>query len=73
MPDCLSALHTGLRRRRGAPRTIALACFVLVVCIAGITLAEYMFEWNAGLDELLIRVPMANDVSAPGRMSWVTA
>jgi diguanylate cyclase (GGDEF)-like protein len=51
----------------------ALACAMAVTLIALVTWSEYRFQWDAGLDQLLFRVPMASDLATPGRMSEATA
>jgi HPt (histidine-containing phosphotransfer) domain-containing protein len=48
----------------------------LAACVAGvgaITLLEYAFVWNAGIDELLIRDPGGPFTAYPGRMSPYSA
>lgn len=42
------------------------------IVIAGLTLSEYLFDWNAGVDQLLLPVP-TTDAAPPGRMSAATA
>ncbi|MCC6614150.1 MAG: PAS domain S-box protein [Anaerolineae bacterium] len=47
----------------------------LVVLIAGLTLAEYVLDWNLGIDELVVRdaATLAAGGADPGRMSLMTA
>jgi PAS domain S-box-containing protein len=45
----------------------------LVLIIGLLTLSEYLFQWNAGIDQLLVK-DMATPANAhPGRMSEITA
>ena len=50
-------------------------CAVVVIVIAVLTLAEYAFGWNAGIDEWLIRDNATRLIGGnfPGRMSVITA
>jgi two-component system, cell cycle sensor histidine kinase and response regulator CckA len=56
---------------RRNPRGLRLGLSGVVVAVAALTLVEYAFHWNAGLDELLFADP--ESAVAPGRMSPVTA
>jgi PAS domain S-box-containing protein len=62
------ALPTDERR---SARRLRLALPRAVVAIAAITLFEYAFDWNAGIDQLLF--PDPESAVAPGRMSPATA
>jgi PAS domain S-box-containing protein len=58
------------------PRTrpIARACAFIVVLIGALTLIEYQFGWDVGIDQLLFREPSGtSDDSYPGRMSPASA
>ncbi|BAZ23110.1 two-component hybrid sensor and regulator [Kalymmatonema gypsitolerans NIES-4073] len=49
-------------------------CATSVLVIAALTLSQYLFGWNLGIDELLLRdSPNAFMTSHPGRMGWNTA
>lgn len=43
---------------------LRIACCLIVVTIASVTLIEYIFNWNAGIDQLLFKT-----VETPGRPS----
>lgn len=61
--------QASLRRRR-----IAVACAALVALIGSLTLAEYLFGWNLGIDQLLFQESSdAAGTSHPGRMAPTTA
>ena len=60
--------NTAARRRR-----LAGACVVLVMALALLTLSQYLFQWNLGIDELFFREePDAIATSSPGRMAPAT-
>ena len=51
-------------------RRIARVCAALVLLIGALTLAEYLFGWNPGLDQLLFQeAPGVVATGAPGRMA----
>jgi diguanylate cyclase (GGDEF)-like protein len=52
------------------PWAITLASLTLI--ISGVTLGQYIFSFNAGIDEFLLEVPQT-DNAPPGRMSAITA
>jgi PAS domain S-box-containing protein len=53
---------------------IARMCAITVLVIAALTLGEYLFSWNLGIDELLVHdSPNALMTSHPGRMGLTTA
>lgn len=57
-----------------APRRAGLACALAVTIIALLTLAEYLFGWKLGIDELAVRDFGTDPATAPpGRMSMATA
>jgi signal transduction histidine kinase len=63
-----------LNRRPNLPRWSRLAsqaCALLVAALGLVTLGEYLFDWNAGIDQLLIRD--LNGAEQPGRIAYVTA
>lgn len=45
----------------------------LVTVLASLTLAEYLFGWNPGIDQFFIEDTVTSSASFPGRMSAVTA
>jgi PAS domain S-box-containing protein len=49
------------------------ACAFAIMSIAFLTICEYIFGWNLGIDELLFRDPAALATSQPGRMGINTA
>ncbi|MCC5614156.1 PAS domain S-box protein [Nostoc sp. CHAB 5836] len=53
---------------------ISRVCAIAVTTIAALTLYEYLFGWNFGIDELLFRdLPTSLATSHPGRMGVNTA
>jgi len=53
---------------------ISRVCAIAVTTIAALTLCEYLFGWNLGIDELLFRdLPTSIATSHPGRMGANTA
>jgi PAS domain S-box-containing protein len=52
---------------------IANGCAIAVIIIASLTLCEYLFGWNFGIDELLFRAQADIDKLHPGRMGINTA
>ncbi|WP_414573689.1 PAS domain S-box protein [Nostoc sp. CCY 9925] len=76
---------TGGRTRRGGERTVqnylhfpsillAKVCVIAVTTIAGLTLCQYLFGWNLGIDELVFHdSPTSLATSHPGRMGVNTA
>lgn len=51
-------------------RRIAQGCALVVLTLAVLTLAEYLFNWNLGIDQLLFTEPSsAVGTSQPGRMA----
>lgn len=70
----LAALALGLASPESASarnRKVAAGLSAALFLLAGLTLAEYAFDWNAGLDELLVRDSSGSQ--PPGRMSAATA
>ncbi|HXE89875.1 MAG TPA: response regulator [Terriglobales bacterium] len=66
-PDSVSAGKSGLH-------FTGFACAALVTLAGALTLSQYLFNWNAGIDQLLFPEPApAVDTSHPGRMAPVTA
>jgi PAS domain S-box-containing protein len=64
------ALQTRKRRSYGVAKGLALA----VLSIGALTLAQYLFGWNLGIDELLFRdVGISPATKYPGRMGDNTA
>jgi len=55
-------------------RRMALGCALSVALIGFLTLMEYLWRWDSGIDQLLFRdVSRDADAAAPGRMSFTTA
>ncbi len=52
---------------------IATGCAVAIILIAFLTICQYIFWWDFGIDELLFRDPAAVATSHPGRMGINTA
>jgi len=66
-------LHT-LRQLPPTALIIRCLCASLVLLLGLVTLSEYFFGWNAGIDQLLFAEPAgAILTSHPGRMSDITA
>jgi PAS domain S-box-containing protein len=55
------------------PRRVARLCALVVLAVSLMTLAEYTFGWNLGIDELVIRDIATAAQGPPGRMSSATA
>ncbi len=54
--------------------SISSICAIAVTIIAALTLSQYLFGWNIGIDELLFGdSPTSVATSHPGRMGWNTA
>jgi diguanylate cyclase (GGDEF)-like protein len=68
----LQRTGTDISPHSSAIRRIAPALSLTLTTVAAITLSQYLFNWNSGLDELLFRVPKS-DAALPGRMSSATA
>ena len=56
-----------------ASRSIMQACAALVALIGLLTLGEYAFGWNLGIDQLILKDLQTPPASFPGRMSVTTA
>jgi PAS domain S-box-containing protein len=73
----LAGLSLGLAGQSGASvtlRRLQTACALLVAAIGGLTLGEYFFGLDAGIDQLLFMAPMETTSNAPpGRMAVATA
>jgi PAS domain S-box-containing protein len=68
--DAASDSRPQIRHRRLA----AQACAVAVALISALTLVQYVFGWDLGIDQLFIREPFgAVETSHPGRMAPTTA
>ncbi|HSA92347.1 MAG TPA: response regulator, partial [Terriglobales bacterium] len=60
-------------RKRG-PRIAAMICAGLVALVGALSLSEYVFTWNAGIDQLLfVETGPAVETSHLGRMAPITA
>ena len=51
----------------------ALGTAFLIIIIAGLTLSEYSFNWNLGIDQLLFKDVISESTPYPGRMGINTA
>jgi signal transduction histidine kinase/HPt (histidine-containing phosphotransfer) domain-containing protein/ActR/RegA family two-component response regulator len=60
-------------RHSRPPLLISRFVAALVAVLGTVTLSEYAFDWNAGIDELLFRDVNQAYADAPGRMSPYTA
>ncbi|HEY9599523.1 MAG TPA: ATPase, partial [Cyanophyceae cyanobacterium] len=73
----LSGIVLGLLHRQHVSqpkRRIAQLFAVIVVIIGGLTLSQYLFNWNLGIDQLVFReIPGAIGTYHPGRMAPNTA
>jgi PAS domain S-box-containing protein len=69
------ALGLQTRKRQNAFTTrLALGCAIAVGTIGLLTLCQYLFNWNLGIDELLFRdIPVSPNTAHPGRMGENTA
>ena len=55
-------------------RWIAYGCGPVVLVFSGIAILEYIFTWNSGIDEILLRdVAEAMFTASPGRMALTSA
>lgn len=55
------------------PRRIGQALGAVAGTIGLLTLCEYIFGWNIGIDQLFFHEPTTQDIAFPGRMAPVTA
>ncbi|MBW4563312.1 MAG: PAS domain S-box protein [Mojavia pulchra JT2-VF2] len=63
-----------LQSTRKIKRQLAKGCALVVAIMGLLTLSEYLFGWNLGIDQLLFpEEPGAIATSSPGRMSPVSA
>lgn len=70
----LSQGAVGGENTPSSPSLLSRVCATTVLVIAGLTLSQYVFGWNLGIDELLLRdSPNALMTSHPGRMGLNTA
>jgi PAS domain S-box-containing protein len=67
------SLNLQTRKRRILTTRIAAGCAIAVGAIGLITLCEYLFGWNLGIDEVLIGDLVATIESDPGRMGFNAA
>ncbi len=68
-----AALWLTVARWGGTVHRVAMALSIAVVLLGAVTLCEYAFGWNPGLDELLFRDTGAAFNQARGRMSPYSA
>ncbi|MCW5627861.1 MAG: GGDEF domain-containing protein [Rhodoferax sp.] len=66
------AMRVGITTAPGL-RMAAFAPAGLVLLVALLTLAEYAFDWDPGLDQLFLGNGVVTDLAPPGRMSQGTA
>lgn len=61
--------------RHGGQRAdlLAKACATIVLLIGLLTLGEYLFNWNLGIDQFLFNDLLTPEGARPGRMSVITA
>jgi PAS domain S-box-containing protein len=76
----LAGISLNLQARRSARKTqrssvarIANGCAIAIVIIASLTLYQYLFGWNFGIDQLLVRDLSTVNALHPGRMGFNTA
>src|SRR5205814_7333926 len=73
----LAGLSLWLQRIETAKTTIrrtAQACALVVTLVGAITLGEYLFDWKAGIDQLLFRESLNKlQTPIPGRPAFLTA
>jgi len=60
-------------RHRPEDRTLVRGLALAVLFIGGLTLSQYVFGWNLGIDELFFRDPVTDPSRFPGRMATPTA
>ncbi|MBL8483948.1 MAG: PAS domain S-box protein, partial [Rhodocyclaceae bacterium] len=74
---CFALCGTSMLALAAAPRPAALlavrACAGMVAAVAGLTLLEYLFELDLGLDEMLFQDRELTAAAYNGRMSVATA
>lgn len=69
-----TALWLQLQSSALQTRFFSLGCALAVIALALLTLAEYGFDWNLYIDELVIRdLATSPEIVPPGRMSLATA
>ncbi len=54
---------------RPVPRRIGQACGLLTAVIGILTLSEFVFGWNLGIDQIFVRAAAENPGQPPGRMA----
>ena len=69
---CFILSSVALMQLRGRPR-LSMLIGVLVALIGLLTIAEYLFNWNPGIDQWLVLDAAGASTAYPGRMSPVTA
>lgn len=72
----ICALFTGLSfllLTLGKQKTTAVVLSLVVSLISLVTLAEYAFHFNAGIDELFVKDPVTALANNPGRMTIATS
>jgi PAS domain S-box-containing protein len=69
----LGLILAGVALLRRQPRLTRVVSAINIL-LGGLTLAEYLFGWNLGIDEWLVREIIASpQLQPPGRMSFVSA
>lgn len=69
----IAALGAGLALTAVRRRHAAVATSMLALAIGILTIAEYVLEWNGGIDELLFRDTVTPSAAYPGRPAMATA
>jgi len=70
---CFILSGVALMRLRAGPPRLVMVVSVLVALIGLLTLIEYLFDWNLGVDQWLVAEAASAQIANPGRMSPVTA
>jgi hypothetical protein len=73
----LAGMSLWLLQEEGSGRWVwglAYGCALAVALVGFLTLMEYLWRWDPGIDRLLFpRAPQSSEAAAPGRMSLTTA
>ena len=54
-------------------RYVRFSCILIIILLGLFTLSEYVFNWDLGIDQLLIKDKLAFENEYPGRLSPVTS
>jgi PAS domain S-box-containing protein len=67
-------MRRGQRNGRRTDKSISQGCAISVFSVGFLTLSQYLFGWNLGIDELLFKdLPLSASTPYPGRMGDNTA